>query len=707
MKSLRGAVGVFVLLAIFLSGPSPAGALGGAWTITSTSAPYVSSLRSVSCPSSSNCDAIGTAGASSVVEATTNGGKTWSVVASMPPTVTLASIACTTASSCVAIDTSNPDIVSTLNGWGTFSIKRAPPPVQALDTLNCVPSGVCAITGTDYFSATFLLTSTAPGVRWTAHSIPEDSPLAVGVIYPPAAACATVTTCVVFGYTASKPVSLESPTPPAIFRTSDGGRRWSTEQFPAGTVAIDAFDCPTPTRCDAVGLASGRGSVAFSSSNAGATWQRTLDWPNVTLGEISCPSALTCVALGASHGEGVAARTTDGGLAWFSNELSGFGSDVSCGTADSCTVVGQFGGAVQIEGSSDGGRTWSPLDVVTPPALPNVVACPVSGTCELLGSMWTGSSYGPYAARSTNGGVTWADQALPSNLEDVGNLACPTASTCAATGYNTISKAPVFVATTDGGTSWSATALPQGVKFATAIACPTATECVLVGGAYASYEISTQILHTSDLGATWTTGALPAPPNGDPTSWYAVSCPTALDCEVAGALGYAGFGIASFLTTTDGGATWSESTVDLPGETGVTDQVQSIGCVSASECIGVGENYNPFTAGYTGISWSNQEVAVMATSDGGGTWSDRFSIGAGTTYTSNPTCSASGCLLIGTSPSLERSYGLFTGDDGASWTLSGVPSSWLLSWSVSCATTTSCVMLGYTKNGSIAIAALS
>lgn len=125
----------------------------------------------------------------------------------------------------------------------------------------------------------------------------------------------------------------------------------------------------------------------------------------------------------------------------------------------------------------------------------------------------------------------------------------------------------------------------------TGIACPTATTCIAVG--------TSSIERTIDAGGSWTDvgGA------GDP-SLDAVSCPSATQCIAVGDGG-------SVLTSSDTGASWSQTTVpDFPSGAALT----SVACADTSHCWA--------SEGATGQFESTLQDpnVIEASSDGGTTW---------------------------------------------------------------------------------------
>jgi photosystem II stability/assembly factor-like uncharacterized protein len=142
------------------------------------------------------------------------------------------------------------------------------------------------------------------------------------------------------------------------------------------------------------------------------------------------------------------------------------------------------------------------------------VACPSAGTCYAVG--WNGTIL------KTTDGATWVTLSSGTRQELIG-VACPSASACFVVGgKGTILK------TTDGAT-W-VTQRSDNTYDLNGVACPSASTCYAVGNGPLG---SGTILKTTD-GATWATesysppGATPDPRSGE--SMYGVACPSASIC---------------------------------------------------------------------------------------------------------------------------------------------------------------------------------
>ena len=149
----------------------------------------------------------------------------------------------------------------------------------------------------------------------------------------------------------------------------------------------------------------------------------------------------------------------------------------------------------------------------TAPILPVAVACPSTSDCTAVGSTGSGANGGNYTgviAVTTDAGRSWTYRAVPPEVENLTGVACASTSDCTAVGYNYTTggatASAVIVATTDGGVTWTSQTVPSGVQILSAIACPAATsDCIAVGYTVDSLGSANgaTIVATTNGGATW------------------------------------------------------------------------------------------------------------------------------------------------------------------------------------------------------------
>jgi photosystem II stability/assembly factor-like uncharacterized protein len=294
-------------------------------------------------------------------------------------------------------------------------------------------------------------------------------------------------------------------------------------------------------------------------------------------------------------------------------------------------------------------------------------------------------------------GSSW--QALsPSGYQQTFALVCPSATTCYAD-----SIGGQLEYTHDGGLTWhhatgtgivgTATALPQ-------ISCLNARDCDVQA------EISgrgSTFLTTTDGGQTWASEPGPAvpAPSQNSAAQAAMSCATISSCTVIAYYGDLSGSSSEFFTTSDGGASWSEST--FPSPASGEFMPSGVSCTGTT-CTAVGLIVGPYTrfgSGSGGASGQGTGIlagAAYTSDDGGATWS----------ASSAPPSADAGQISSLTCPEASNCYAVAPGavfetrDGGQTWdqvSTSGLPapSASYHGWgfgSMSCASSSSCWLTG-------------
>ena len=205
--------------------------------------------------------------------------------------------------------------------------------------------------------------------------------------------------------------------------------------------------------------------------------------------------------------------------------------------------------------------------------------------------------------------VAVAEGPAVTGQEELASVSCATAVNCVAAGTYSPTRAgapfadylPLLATTNTAGASWSTSAPPPGFWELSGVACPTISRCVAVGGL--SSGVGVPILVSNDGGTTW---SVPGVSGLSISGLKGVSCPTANFCMAAGTAGLPGAvfytAVNYIVTTENGGATWSVSTIPsaLFGSSG--GSITSITCSSPADC----DVSDPGT--------------VVSTTDGGGSW---------------------------------------------------------------------------------------
>jgi photosystem II stability/assembly factor-like uncharacterized protein len=514
-------------------------------------------LSDVSCASGSQC-VVATDNGASPILVSADSGATWNP-ATVPAGAGVSAVSCPSTTECVAVgpsSTNAPTMLTSSDGGQTWSSATPPSGVNSIiDSVSCGTPTTCIAIGPS--AAAW---SNNGGQTWTATTLPSS----VVAIYH--ASCSpSSTTCVATG-------ESTAADGPIVLYSGNSGQSWAVGTLPSGTQATDGVACVTSALCHVVGAATTQSGAAapdfLSTANSGVTWTNTTV-PNgvAPLLSLSCPTAVRCDAV---SGLGDLVTTGNGGSSWSSlTPPTGLTSlqSIACSSASSCLVSGA-GGSKELFATSNGGTTWQSR------TLPNVeygiqsVVCAAPTACVAGGTSVIGGKLNPQfvgqSAISMDGGVSWS--VLPGDFEP-GALSCVSTTTCAvsendsfstgfgieyiyrngaASGTDTsqftdgidglscvksgvceaVSAAGTWYQTTDG-LSWQALTLPSGVGSLSGVSCSSATSCTAVGQ---QSDGTPLILSTSDGGSTWAEPTVPS----EVRSLSAVSCPTSGVCEATG-----------------------------------------------------------------------------------------------------------------------------------------------------------------------------
>ena len=324
--------------------PPPVLALGQPAPASMTSA------TAVSCADDEHCWAAGFgSGTTAALDATTDGGTTWSTQ-TVPAAVTvLAAISCFDDLDCLAVGSAGATgaVIATSDGGATWTSEQVPTGAAAVTAVDCTGKRRCVALATDgmtYWSSV----TTNGGTTWV-----RGGDLPAGMTASAELSCPSTLVCLVAGYVPTGPGHGSG----AIATTADQGATWGAATLPAGVGLLRGVTC-AGTTCLAAGTTStattgfvpGTGQL-LTSTDGGATWQLTTT--SVTSDDAfaaSCPNAKTCVVVGTDWKgstqpiptAGIVA-TLDGGTRWRSASLRyvpvGMAS-LSCPAVDLCIAAG-------------------------------------------------------------------------------------------------------------------------------------------------------------------------------------------------------------------------------------------------------------------------------------------------------------------------------------------------------------------------------
>ncbi len=354
-----------------------------------------------------------------------------------------------------------------------------------------------------------------------------------------------------------------------------------------------------------------------------------------------------------SRGSGTIIGTVDGGTTWTTqvtlspNQYLASVSCVTAGAGPLCVAVGatnldQSTAAPVVVTNASGAWTAGGGSFGTMSMLEGVT-CPTATECLAVGA---GTGGDAVVVQSTDGGLTWSvnytlaganngSSSASPDLYNLDNVTCGTTLFCVAAGSaGTLSltnpSAPLLLETTDGGTTWTSTVLPAvepaGSGYATVtdssygVAClpivaivQLASSCQMSGW-YTGYSaagtpVSSGGYILGDASGSWTVEYLSTPqPPGELGPVSGITCPTTTTC-------WAGSPQGGFLTTTDGGTTWSAVSPPL-GFAGIPDAIPIwVSCPvnQVTSCWAVG------TATFSPALGAAMALATSSTGSGSGT----------------------------------------------------------------------------------------
>ncbi len=508
---------------------------GTTWADTPSG--FDKALTQVQCPSATVCYAAGDRG---FVLKSTNAGRTWAYLQSTASNA-IYGLACPTASVCYATDI-YAHVIKTADAGATWTWQRTPVTTPGVDVpgsggpnpfaglfgVSCVDADTCVAVGGFPPTGTDppIVTTTDGGAHWAL----QTSNSGAGN-YLHAVACLPGA-CYAVGRGGSIVTSTDMTT-------------W-TKLTSGTTSALNSITCQSATSC----IATGQGGTIDVLS--GTTWTATTgNGAGNFLAAVTCPAATTCYAAGK---QGVTLATVDG-TTW--TQQAGGGTtqqmnSISCPSTTTCFAAGN-GGTILV--TNNGGQTWLAQTSGTTSAL-NGIACTSTTACVAAGAGGT--------VRYTTDGATWSAGAS-GTTNALNGVSCA-AGSCTAAG-----AAGTIVASADGGATW--TAQTSGTTAAlNAVSCPTST-CYAAGAV-----VSGSAVMLKGTSGTWAAQASNAP-----QALSGISCLDASQCFAGGAIG-------TVVTTTDGGAHWTQQGNPISGPvaalnagpTGIT-QINAAAC-SASRC---------------------------------------------------------------------------------------------------------------------------
>ncbi|NNN20976.1 MAG: cadherin-like domain-containing protein [Acidimicrobiales bacterium] len=692
---------------------------GSFWAATTIPETQINHLSAISCPFTSQCIATGdrTNGFHTVAASISLNIPAASYSETSLPTVVgqLAGISCSTASDCVAVgqSTSNSAVaIVTSNGGASWSNASLSSGVQDLSSVSCVASTrVCAAIGTFWkgsVESSSAVYSSDGGNTWAKAMIPPN----IGALL--SVSCASTTFCAAVGGTVG-------PTPLGqVVISVDGGATWSEVATPTGPLYYSSISCVTASFCVAAGIKNNTSGAVISTSNAGATWALNSFPSSLQYPYVSCASVSSCVLV--TNTSEKVLLTTDGGLTWVDSAnpaiFTSHINSVDCPSSTNCIAVVQ-GGSSNLPAifyfSAFSNQSWTSLSQSNASDAIFGVSCIGSSSCIAVGSHTTNCGVGcpqsvPTSYQISLNPVSWTVHTTERHVTNISSVSCSSATHCVALGqkWNTNSLGAIAYTTTDGGNSWQVSQLPSDVSVLNEITCLTDTNCVAVGSNMNGMGL---VIKTVNGGASWSEATLPAEVNV-----ISLSCPTASSCV---AIGQDSSLTSYFLYSLDGGSTWkTEAGLINVSKTSVT-------CPTATHCVAVGSGNGIAgieTSSDGGITWTSSSIpngintlktvscpdqvhcmaladqqggmpVALVSSDGGTTWT-QISFAPSDLYPTDVSCVNALDCVASLSDQFGKSSLYVTVDGGNSWSMDMLPTGVFNVSSVTCQLNLGCLATG-------------
>lgn len=338
--------------------------------------------------------------------------------------------------------------------------------------------------------------------------------------------------------------------------------------------------------------------------------------------------------------------------------------------ASNAAVAGRAGG-YQVAVSGWSLQTVPPLSVETGSL--SAMSCAGPRACMAVGYYNAGGTGDQAPMAEEWNGRGWSIVPVPNPGSSSGTVlsavSCPSAGFCVAAGTWTSAVGQSYpLAERWQGGHWSILVMPNPVTSTqttlTGVACTSAAACIAVG--FFVNPFFTQTLAEEWNGHRWSVQRTKNVPNPASPVWGeldAIWCVSAKECVAVG--NYEGSLTQSTLAESWNGSTWSiKHTPNLPGKPGNT--LNAVSCRSARQCLAVGDyttstdHTGPLAEAWNGQAWSVEKTPAPA--------------GTHDSYLDGAACpTASVCLAVGGAAGGNNYRPLAEQWNGRTWSVRTAP----------------------------------
>jgi hypothetical protein len=362
-RSSRHVTVVLGALSLLLAAGAAASAGTPVWTIQPIPSPAGATgtyLNAVSCPSRSDCVAVGysqRAGTAFTMADSWNG-SAWTIrptpIPSSANSSSLSGVACPSPTACIAVGwyTDSTGVHALAESWnGTrWSLQHSPTPTgtykqTSLNAVSCWSPSGCIAVGTTNGT----LAESWNGSRWSI--LPTPTPAGSADVEQYGVSCPSPTTCFAVGGYLAQPVPYTVVG--RVLVESWNGSRWSIQPAPSparNPLYLAGVACASTASCIAVGWGSNDTTGhALAESWNGSHWKiqplpHSAGETPANLSGVACPSRTACTAVGFSTDSHMLVEAWNG-KRWTTPTAphpDGYLSGVACPAPTACTAVGSL-----------------------------------------------------------------------------------------------------------------------------------------------------------------------------------------------------------------------------------------------------------------------------------------------------------------------------------------------------------------------------